>query len=68
VAEDDGLPALARCRAARYQPARLCAPSGGTCTVPSASSPTFITAASTPMPGILTNLGTERGSGSAPAT
>ena len=68
MAEDDRRAALARRLPVPVPAARLRAPSGGTCTEPSASRPTFITAASTPMPGILTNLGTERGSGSAPAS
>ena len=47
----------------RYQPARLCAASGGTCTVPSASRPSFMTVAFTPIRGIWILTGAERASG-----
>jgi len=46
-----------------YQPVRLCSASGGTCTVPPASRPTFMTGASTPIPGIRISTGAERASG-----
>ena len=47
----------------RYQPGRLCAASGGTCTVPSASRPSFMTVAFTPIRGIWIFTGAERASG-----
>src|SRR5215475_11103124 len=47
----------------RYQPVRLCSASGGTCTVPPASRPSFMTGAFTPIRGIRIFTGTERASG-----
>jgi hypothetical protein len=51
-----------------YQPVRLCSTSGGTCTVPSASRPTFMTGAFTPIRGIRISTGAERASGFAPGS
>ena len=51
-----------------YQPVRLCSASGGTCTVPSASRPTFMTGAFTPIRGIRILTGAERASGFAPGS